>query len=295
MENKYLIGTDIGGTTFSSALFNEKYELILISSKNNISDYKTTDELLEGISAQIKKLADENLIKGVGFACPGPLKANEGIILNTPNLTLLQNCHFKKIMEEKLQLPCLIENDANLFALGEFNQSDKKICIGVTLGTGLGFGIIINEQLFTGGNGMAGEYGISPIGQKIWENNISIGGVEKLSFKYFHTIINPKNLNELAKQHNESAKSVWIDFGEKLGECLSHVINFMDPNAISIGGGLSHAFPYFENSMRKTISNYSPSFNENNILIFESKQKELSAKLGAVKLFELEDKFSKNY
>jgi len=289
LENKYLIGTDIGGTTFSSALFNEKYELKLISPKNNISDYKTTDELLDGISAQIKKLAGDNFIKGIGFACPGPLKSSKGLILNTPNLTLLQNCHLKKIMEEKLHLPCLIENDANLFALGEFHQFNKKTCVGVTLGTGLGFGIIINEQLFTGGNGMAGEYGISPIAQKNWENYISISGVEKLSFKYFHTIINPKDLNELAKQHNKSAESVWNDFGEKLGECLSHVINFIDPNAISIGGGLSHAFPFFENSMRKTISNYSPSFNENNILIFESKQKELSAKHGAVKLFELGD------
>ena len=287
MENKYLIGTDIGGTTFSSALFNDKYELELISPKNNISEFNTTKELLNGLISQIKKLAGDNLIKGIGFACPGPLKANEGIILNTPNLTLLQNCHLKKIMEEKLQIPCLIENDANLFALGEFHKSGKKICIGVTLGTGLGFGIIINEHLFLGGNGMAGEYGISPIGKEIWENNISIGGLKKLSFKYFHTIINPIELYELANQHDKNAISVWMDFGEKLGECLSHIINFIDPNAISIGGGLSHAFPFFENSMQETISNYSPSFNVNNIDVFESKQKELAAKLGAVKLFEL--------
>jgi glucokinase len=285
LENKYLIGTDIGGTTFSSALFNDSYQLISVSPPNNISNYNSTEKLVNAICFQVNELIDDHPVKGVGFACPGPLNVDSGKILETPNLKLLQNYHFKQNVEAKLNIPCLIENDANLFALGEFNQSNKKVCIGITLGTGLGFGIIINGVLFTGGNGMAGEYGISPINKEIWESDISISGLQKITNKVFGLTINPIKLNLMANQKDEKALLVWREFGEKLGLCLSHVINFIDPNTISIGGGLSHAFPFFENSMRKTISNFSSSYNENKIIIFESKQKEISAKLGAVKLF----------
>ena len=89
MENKYLIGIDIGGTTFSSALFTEKLEIVSKTEKNHISNFHSTETLINGLIKQIIQTSENKNIHGVGISCPGPLIAKAGIILKTPNLTLL--------------------------------------------------------------------------------------------------------------------------------------------------------------------------------------------------------------
>ena len=252
MENKYLIGIDIGGSTFSSALFTEKLKIVSKSEKNHISNFHSTETLINGLVQQINQISENKNIYGIGISCPGPLIAKTGIILETRNLTLLQNCNIKAEMENRLNCPCLIENDANLFALGEYKNynNSKDVFLGITLGTGLGFGLIINGELFTGGNNMATEYGISPINNSNWENKISIHRVKNQINQDYKKTLDPVILSKLAQENDKIALKICKDFGTDLGSCLSHVINFIDPNAISIGGGLSHAFPYFEEEMK---------------------------------------------
>jgi glucokinase len=85
----------------------------------------------------------------------------------------------------------------------------------------------------------------------------------------------------MATNDNNDAQQLWSEFGKKLGLCISHVINMFDPDAISIGGGLSNAFKYFHNPMLNNIIKYSPAYLHYDIDIFESSSKELSAKRGA--------------
>ena len=182
--SKKLIGIDIGGTTFSSSLFDEDLNIVKTSQKELISNINSTDELLGLLAQQINNFNCDELI-GIGVACPGPLDSNKGIILDTPNLKLLQNINLKNELEFRMSLPVWIENDANLFALGEWKNQEKKTSVfgAITLGTGLGFGIIINEKIFSGGNGMAAEYAISPLNHGNWETHISISGIENMSQK----------------------------------------------------------------------------------------------------------------
>ena len=287
MENNCYIGVDIGGTTFSSGLFDNSRNLLEKSKKELISNYHNRDELLYAIADQIKSLIKVNNIFGIGVSCPGPLNARDGIILDTPNLKILQNCNLKHELESNLKIPCKIENDANLFALGEYlnNKSKNIVFIGITLGTGLGFGIVINGKLFTGGNGMAAEYGISPINNNSWETYNSIRWIEQKSLEIYSSKKSPENIFELALRKDEKAILIWKEFGRNLGNCLSHVINMLDPNSISIGGGLSHAFKFFMESMVESIKPHSPSYLENDIKIYESKLKENAAMLGATLLF----------
>ena len=288
MKNKFYIGTDIGGTTFSSSLFNHNHELVSKSSKNYIKNYDNQNDLLNSITDQITKLTNNKSIIGVGIACPGPLNAKDGKILDTPNLKLLQNCNLKREIQNRLGIQCEIENDANLFALGEYKNTIEKpeIFVGVTLGTGLGFGIVINGKLFTGGNGMAAEFGISPNYMNTWEENISIRWIESQINKYeLDSSIEPKELTLMGINLNKKAIAIWKEFGFNLGICLSNIINLLDPNEISIGGGLSGAFSLFEETMVQVINANSPSFRENNIKIYESQNKEKSAMLGASMLF----------
>ncbi len=115
---------DIGGTTFSTYLFDQKLEKISSSEINLVSDYIDKNALLDGFAHQADKLLQSNSIApnqvlGIGVSAPGPLIASEGKILETPNLTLLQHTNLSGELEDRLGVPVKIENDANLFAWGE--------------------------------------------------------------------------------------------------------------------------------------------------------------------------------
>ena len=289
--NKSIIGVDIGGTTFSSALFSEKLETQRVSDKQSASNYLAIDSFLDALSEQINTLISggKNIdLIGVGVSCPGPLDSKNGIILETPNIQILQNINLKKELQDRLDVEVHIENDANLFALGEWlsNSKDiKQVFSGITLGTGLGFGVIINGKIYSGAHGLAAEYAISPIDGGNWENKISIKAIRQIASKYFddkHS--SPKKIAQMAKEGDQDAIKVWNEFGENLGLALSHFINLIDPHKISVGGGISNAFNLFKGRMQETLNDHCPAYKEFDIEIFESKYKELSSQLGAAAL-----------
>ena len=156
---RYILSVDIGGTTFNTGLFSESLNLISISKKDKIRYYNDKDEVIHAITNQIKTIISDNNIKnseiiGLGIASPGPLDSKKGIILNTPNLKIFQNYKITSDFTKKLKIDSFVENDANLFTLGEWYSQYRKnnVILGVTLGTGLGFGLVIDGKLFTGGN-----------------------------------------------------------------------------------------------------------------------------------------------
>jgi len=284
--SKKIIGMDIGGTTFSSALFDENLNLLASSDKGLISEIDSTGGLIDELSSQISDLADGH-VDGIGVSCPGPLDSGRGLVLDTPNLKLLQNVNLKRELEKKCSADVYIENDANLFTLGEWHQSKEasSVFAGVTLGTGLGFGLVVNDSLYTGAHGLATEYAISPMEHGNWETYISISGIQRLSHEIIGEEIDPKALYHMAEESDADALQVWSSFGSHLGSALSHFINMVDPGMISIGGGVSKAYKFFKLSMERTLEESSPSYRSNEIHIFESSHKELSSQIGAALLF----------
>ena len=285
----FIIGIDIGGTTYSSTLFDEKLNSIKSSDKGLIENFNSTDHFLDAISNQINSLIDKDLIGnilGVGISCPGPLDSKKGIILDTPNLDLLQNVELKSELEKRCKIPMIIENDANAFALGEWfiSKSKDEVFGAITLGTGLGFGIVINGDIYTGAHGLAAEYAISPIESENWETKVSIRAIKELAKKHIKKDLEPLDVFEMAVNGDSKAINVWDDFGENLGLVLSHFINMIDPDRISIGGGISGAFKFFESKMKELVSTHCPAYNNFKIDIFESKKKELSSQVGAALL-----------
>jgi glucokinase len=291
-SNQYIIGADIGGSTFTSAIFDSNLKCLNTSEKENVENYCSSEDLLRALCNQITHLASLNDINmeeigGIGISCPGPLDASRGIILDTPNLIQFANFPLVKKIEEYLNTPVFIDNDANLFSLGEWTDNytpDLKVLVSATLGTGLGFGIVINGEIYHGSHGMAAEYGISPNGESTWEDGLAIRGLNLLSQEYFHAIHSPEVIYRLATDGDIKALKIWAVYGIRLGIFLSQSVNMLDPDIITIGGGISHAFPYFKESMLEEISNHSPAYNHYQINIIESRQKEHSAMLGAVKL-----------
>ena len=116
---------DIGGTTFTSALFDLGFNQLGMSMESFIKDYDGTTDLISGFTSQLKRLYSEHNISideiiGLGISAPGPLDSRKGLILDTPNLTMLQNKNLAGLMEAELGVPVKIENDANLFVWGEW-------------------------------------------------------------------------------------------------------------------------------------------------------------------------------
>ena len=285
---KYIIATDIGGTTFNTGIFSSSLEQIAISDKDKIRHYNNKNEVVNAIVGQISSIINENNINksdiiGVGIASPGPLDSKKGIILDTLNLKIFQNYKIADDFSKKLDLDIFIENDANLFSLGEWYSQYRKnnIIVGATLGTGLGLGLIINGEIFRGGNGLAMEYGLSPFKWGICEKNVSIRYIRKRAKELYGKDISPRIIEDYLKNNDKKAIKIYNEYGNNLGTVLSHVINMIDPQVISIGGGLSNAFNCFKKSMFSMIKKNSPSFNINHIIIAPSNLRERSTMIGA--------------
>jgi len=120
---KYILTMDIGGTTFTSALFDSGFNQLDISMESYIKEYGSKTDLISGFTSQLKRLHSKHNISmdeiiGLGISAPGPLDSRKGLILETPNLAMLQNTNLAGLMESELGIPVKIENDANLFVWG---------------------------------------------------------------------------------------------------------------------------------------------------------------------------------
>jgi predicted NBD/HSP70 family sugar kinase len=273
MDN--FICIDIGGTTFSFIIFINKniYFRSELYNIKNFSDYKS---FIIFLTNSIKREINENKISQISVACPGPLNSKTGQILNTPNLTFLQNVNLKNEIRKYINCKnIIIENDANVFTLGclydiknnkNYNISDKDVLLGITLGTGIGFGIIINNRLFRGSYGMAGEYELSPLLNELtWSDLIGYKFFINKTKKIFNRILSPKELFYLAEKNNLDALSIWREYGKSIGLCLSHIIGILNPNHITIGGGISRANKYFHKEIINSIKKYCIIYNSDNL------------------------------
>ncbi len=289
MKKDTIITIDIGGTTFESAILSyDKLAILDMSPKDQVRNYSTASELLKGICFQINRLLkknsiDKSRVNGLSVACPGPLDSKNGIILETPNLKLFQNFSLKLKLQRYFNCEVLIENDANLFALGEWSQAHKKEenFVGITLGTGLGFGVVLNGKMHLGKNGMAAEYGISSCEWGIWEDKVCLKYIKNNIEKIYGQKISPRIIQKYAIDGDHKAKEIFNDFGRNLGVVISHVINMIDPGVIVIGGGLSKAFAIYKEEMLKSISENSPIFRQFPCKVQESKFKSKSHMVGA--------------
>ena len=206
---KYIVAIDIGGTTFNTGIFSDSFNQIDVSAKDKIRYYSNDkDDVVDGIVSQINSLIDKNNINrnniiGLGIASPGPLDSIKGKILNTPNLKIFKNYNIANDFTKKLQIDTFLENDANLFSMGEWYMQYRKhkIVLGVTIGTGLGFGLVIDGKLFTGGNGMAIEYGLSPFEWGIAEKNISISYLRQQSKLFYDREESPRIIEKYYFEH----------------------------------------------------------------------------------------------
>ncbi len=283
----YNIGIDIGATNTKFVLLSK----LKVVKKEKISTPKNKEKLIKLLEKNIKNLISgipQSKIKGIGIGIPGPLDKKRDFILNPPNLKHLSNCPLSKIIQKDLNIRTVMENDVNCFVLAETILGSAKgaeIVAGITLGTGVGGGVIWKGKSIKGAFGSAGEFGFMTI--KFDEKHL--GFLEEYcSEKFFNRKgIYSKDLEEKAKKGNKQALKIFQEYGKYLGIGISNIINVLDPEAIVIGGGISKANKFFMKSAKKEIQKrvLSP-LSKKFVKIKISKLKDFSGAIGATLLIE---------
>jgi glucokinase len=285
------IGIDIGGTNTIGVLMENKK--ILRQTKKKTAKSEFSDFIIDFI----QELKKDEKITSIGLGFPGALNKAKSIILTSPNLKNIEGINFKKLISEKFKTKVLIENDANCFTWGEYilgaGRSFKNI-VGITLGSGLGSGIIIDKKLFYGAHGAAPEFGhhiIKVNGVKCncgnrgcWEQYASS------QFFFRQTGMNPKTLYEKAKNGDEKVLKIWKYFGYWLGIGIANIINILDPEAIIIGGNIANAWDYFIEETKKNVQlNIFSSLSIKKLRILRSELGYQAGAIGAANLFRNQD------
>jgi glucokinase len=216
--------------------------------------------------------------KALGIGAPGWIRPKEGVVVMAPNIPGWRDVPITRIMSEAMDLPALLENDANLYALGEWLAGAGKGYenqITLTLGTGVGGGLILNDRLWSGSFASAAEVGHIPLnpwtgavcgcGRKgCLETVASARGMTRLALEWLRdgnkTIykgkpedLNPAVMFELARDGDPMSLSVFKTAGEALGLALAAIFNLLSLEAAIIGGGAAGAFEFIEKHIVETL------------------------------------------
>ncbi|WP_447642361.1 MULTISPECIES: ROK family protein [Chitinophagaceae] len=250
MRNKPVIAIDLGGTNIRAGI-------VVNGSIGTIKSIPLqAKETKEKVLQQLCDLIDEVMEEGVaaiGVAVPGLVAADNRVLYDTVNIPSWKEIDLVKILEAKYQLPVKIENDANCFALGEYFFGDAQsyeTVAGLTIGTGLGTGIIIHQKLFSGKHGGAGEFGMIPYLNKNLEYYVS--------GKFFENTysINGEAVYANALNNDKDALDRYKVFGYHVGEAIKIMLYALDIECFVIGGSVKNAFPFFSNAMWESISKF---------------------------------------
>jgi glucokinase len=196
------------------------------------------------------------------------------------NIPSWKEVHLKDILEAEFGLPVCVNNDANCFALGEHRGGEGKPFANIvcaTLGTGVGSGLIINNELYCGTNVGAGEIGCLPYLDSTLEHYCG-----SAFFKNHHNTTG-KEAMQLAENGDSNAIKIWDEFGKHMGKLVKIVLFVYDPDAIIFGGSIANAYKHFEKSMRAEMADFDYPETIKNIQILISKEPDVSI-VGAASL-----------
>jgi Transcriptional regulator/sugar kinase len=245
-----ILGIDLGGTNVRIGQLSNGKLVNKITAPS--PGQMPLDESLTYLKEQIRKMITPET-RGIGVGVPSVLDSETGTVYNVANIPSWKEVPLKNILESTFNVPVYINNDSNCFALGEkkFGEGRPfKHMAGVTLGTGVGAGIIINQHLYGGSNTGAGEIGCLPYLEATLEDYCG-----SMFFKTHHNTTG-KEAAEKAGNNDPAALRIWEEFGMHMGRLVEAIVFAYDPEAIIFGGGITSAFPLFETAMRNRMKEF---------------------------------------
>lgn len=277
MSTRTLIGIDLGATNVRVARI-EGQEIEAIATEP-ISNTDNANSLIDQIKTLISNVINDD-VKTIGIGVPSVVDVEKGIVYDVQNIPSWKAVPLKDILEKEFSKPVFINNDANCFVLGEkyFGAAQEyKSVVGLILGTGFGSGLILNNTLYSGKNCGAGEVGMLPYKDSIFEHYCSG------QFFEIHKNTTGTKVYENAVAKDVDAISMYKEFGTHLGNAIKAVMYAYDPELIILGGSVSNAYPLFEDSMQEAIADFAYPNSITNLTIITTELDQVAV-LGAAAL-----------
>lgn len=280
--SELIFAVDLGGTYLRAATVDEDGR-IHFRFKQKTPHGPEPDEIVRALvdvvrqcEAQSKSSGES--IRAVSVVVPGSVNVEQGLVMKAPNLSCLDGFRLTAALTSELKLPAVVENDANAAAVGEMWQGaghGRRTIVCVTLGTGVGGGIILDGKLWRGVNDSAAEIGhmcVDPFGGvaclcgsrgclEVYASATAIVRMARdVSPRYPHSLLRGRedltaeDLYRAGLKGDKLALEVFRGMGVYLGIGLANLINILNPEMIVIGGGVVNAWELFERHMHREIS-----------------------------------------
>ncbi len=277
------IGIDVGGTNVKIALVNEKGGIVYsnsIPTRAEMGYEYTVNSMKEAIRELLKETKTQAKdVEGMGFGFPGQIDCKKGVVRLAPNIPGWVDVPIAEIMEKEFGIPTRVDNDVRCAALGELNFGAGKGCenlVCITVGTGIGSGLIINGKLVRGASNAAGEIGHIKLDMtggplcgcgdrgclEAFASGPSIvamaeeyikGGKSTKYRELANPDITPYVVSVAAQQGDPVAKRIFTIIGEYIGVGLASVVNLLNPEKIIIGGGVAAAGDILMTPIKETL------------------------------------------
>ncbi len=277
------IGIDLGGTNIKVAVVHKKKGILEQTSVPTHAELGR-EHLLDRIAATVDSLTHKDGVIGIGFGLPGMVNLEQTTVYHPPNLPGWEQVDAATEITKRTKLPCRIENDANVSALGclHFGKGKKLgSFVMLTLGTGVGGAIIHNNKLFKGTRGMAGELGHviidyhGPLSNSVTRGTIEayVGqrfmsrfatdmisqNPENILFKRFQgnfDKLEPVDLTREAENGNELAIEILMKTGQRLGYAIINYTHILDIRKYVLSGGVSKAGSWITDPAREIVKKH---------------------------------------
>jgi len=310
---EYSIGLDLGGTNLRAARFSPEDglgEARTVATRVNMGPDAVMEDILELVGQVRAEAGPHQRLRGVCLAAPGPLELPVGRFHQPPNLAGWHGFAMRDVLQPRLDVPLYLENDANAAALAEYHlgagrEAKPRIFCMLTLGTGVGNGLVMEGRIFDGVRGLAGEAGhitVDPAGALCGCGNV--GCLETLASATsvvvraerlltegraprLRTLVENRGLSaalvsKAAEEGDADARELFAETGRALGMAMAAIVNILDPEMIAVAGGMSAAWPLFSPSMLEELRRRSYVFRlAEDATAFERPCRVLRAELGA--------------
>ncbi|MFA5320676.1 MAG: ROK family protein [Candidatus Omnitrophota bacterium] len=270
MKHKYFIAIDLGGTNIKAAVLDEKFSILkkITLPTPAASGRKAVVAVLVSAAKALTKELSLSLkdISGVGIGVPGPVDFEKQIVHFLPNIPGWKRVPLSALFTAACGISCVVDNDAKLMALAEYERGAAKgsrnaICL--TLGTGVGAGLILGGRLYRGSDNAAGEVGHLPLnedgplcscgGRACLERYVGNNTLLKEARAALGASVTLEQASALAARGDTRALAFWRKAAERLGIAFAGLSNVLNPDMIVIGGGVSGAGRPLFDGIKETL------------------------------------------
>jgi glucokinase len=258
VKRAFYLGIDVGGT-FTKVALVDRSGRIIAKVKISSQGFSCKDSFLGSLRKCFKDLQIEagvpaSSCRGIGVGLPGPVDPERGLVLSLTNIPGWKDFPLVDFLKRSLSVPVSIENDANAMALAEARKGAARgfshvLCL--TLGTGVGGGLIMDGRIYRGPMFMGGEVGHIPVvpdgpscecgGRGCLELYVGNRAILARARRLFGRPVALEDLSVMARKGHGRARKIWQDVGARIGFAMAGVVNVFNPQVIVIGGGVSSA------------------------------------------------------